>query len=480
MGKIVKLIGSSVGLAAEAIAARKQPQRSPSSQGNGQLPDTLRNIPTEGPPGYNQRVFEVSDEKANALIASGQAVTVDDRQDRRIASGQAEDESDSSDEDDERDWALDEAAGEDEPPVASPNGQEPKKKYALDATPTIQSLGAIVLSKFPPPPRSTPQLRCPVIIPQRRPGASGRGFIRAYAPDLAEFGIPQEAFLSFLKVQQEASKASPLLNVVYVGAGIVGCVPHGAAMITSVVVSIAVGACIKHQESQRANSFLDEMNEKIYKPRGLYAMIMKYNPNANTTLDVQQMDTSSLIVNRATHENDFFRKMASGETQGELEMPEAAPLVFPALDEVATLVAQSGDVEKRNAFMRSTKFVSNYYDKRAQMDYVRHHPYLPSSLCPKTALPFLGANIHQAAKNPNSTLAIPADQRPNFAARVADPNHPAFQGSWLTLFSGGKIKPSAKGEMNGEPPARRGKRGRKGKGRKKGRKMKSVCVLRAL
>lgn len=447
MGKIVKLIGSGVGLAAEAIAARKQPQRSPSSQGNGQLPDTLRNIPTEGPPGYNQRVFEVSDEKANALIASGQAVTVDDRQDRRIASGQAEDESDSSDEDDERDWALDEAAGEDEPPVASPNGQEPKKKYALDATPTIQSLGAIVLSKFPPPPRSTPQLRCPVIIPQRRPGASGRGFIRAYAPDLAEFGIPQEAFLSFLKVQQEASKASPLLNVVYVGAGIVGCVPHGAAMITSVVVSIAVGACIKHQESQRTNSFLDEMNEKVYKPRGLYAMIMKYNPNANTTLDVQQMDTSSLIANRATHENDFFRKMASGETQGELEMPEAAPLVFPALDEVATSVAQSGDVEKRNAFMRSTKFVSNYYDKRAQMDY--------------------------ATKNPNSTLAIPADQRPNFAARVADPNHPAFQGSWLTLFSGGKIKPSAKGEMNGEPPARRGKRGRKGKGRKKGRKMKS-------
>lgn len=381
MGKIVKLIGSGVGLAAEAIAARKQSQRSPPNKGNDQLPDVSRNMPIESPPGYNQGVFEVSDEKANALIASGQAVPVDNRQGRSNVNGQVDDDNDSSDEDDERDWALDEAAGEDEPPVALQNGQEPKKKYALDATPTIQSLGAIVLSRFPPPPRSTSQLRCPVIIPQRRPGASGRGFIRAYAPDLAEFGIPKEAFLSFLKVQQEASKASPLLNVVYVGAGIVGCVPHGAAMITSVVVSIAVGACIKHQESQRTNSFLDEMNEKIYKPRGLYAMIMKYNPNANTTLDVQQMDTSSLIVSRATHENDFFRKVASGETQGELEMPEAAPLVFPALDEVATSVAQSGDVEKRNAFMRSTKFVSNYYDKRAQMEYVRHHLFLPFPPC---------------------------------------------------------------------------------------------------
>ena len=80
------------------------------------------------------------------------------------------------------------------------------------------------------------------------------------------------------------------------------------------------------------------------------------------------MDTSSLIINRATHENDFFRKLASNEIQGELEIPEAAPLVFPALDDVVQLVAQSGDAEKMNAFMRSTKFVANYYDKRAQME----------------------------------------------------------------------------------------------------------------
>lgn len=379
MGKIVKLIGSGVGLAAEAIAARKQPQRSPSSQTNGQIPNTPRNIPVEGPPDYDQAVFEVSDEKANTLIASGQAVPADDGKDRNFANGHAEDEDDSSDEDDERDWALDEAVGEDEATVPSPSDQEPRKKYALDATPTIQSLGAIVLSKFPPPPRSSAPLRCPVIIPQRRPGASARGFVRAYAPDLADFGIPQEAFLSFLKVQQEASKASPILNVVYVGAGVVGCVPHGAAMITSVVVSIAVGACMKHQESQRTSSFLDEMNEKIYKPRGLYAMIMKYNPNANTTVNVRQMDTSSLIVNRGTHEKDFFRKVAAGETQGELEMPEAAPLVFPALDNAAQSATQSGDVDKRNAFMRGTKFVSNYYDKRAQMEYVSRSPTSSSS-----------------------------------------------------------------------------------------------------
>ena len=33
-------------------------------------------------------------------------------------------------------------------------------------------------------------------------------------------------------------------------------------------------------------------------------------------------------------------------------MPESTPLVFPALDNVAQSVVQSGDVEKKNAFMK--------------------------------------------------------------------------------------------------------------------------------
>lgn len=49
-------------------------------------------------------------------------------------------------------------------------------------------------------------------------------------------------------------------------------------------------------------------------------------------------------------------------------MPESTPLVFPALDNVAQSVVQSGDVEKKNAFMRCTEFVSTYYDKRASAD----------------------------------------------------------------------------------------------------------------
>ena len=49
-------------------------------------------------------------------------------------------------------------------------------------------------------------LKCPIVIPQRRPGSKTRGFIRAYAPVLSEYDIDQETFLIFLKSFHKASQ----------------------------------------------------------------------------------------------------------------------------------------------------------------------------------------------------------------------------------------------------------------------------------
>ena len=49
-------------------------------------------------------------------------------------------------------------------------------------------------------------LRCPIVIPQRRPGSKTRGFIRAYAPVLADFDVDLEMFLGFLKGFYRASQ----------------------------------------------------------------------------------------------------------------------------------------------------------------------------------------------------------------------------------------------------------------------------------
>ena len=64
--------------------------------------------------------------------------------------------------------------------------------------------------KYPSPTFSaaSPKLSCPVIIPQRRPGSKTRGFMRAYAPVLADYDIDEKAFLVFLKAFHKASLVS--------------------------------------------------------------------------------------------------------------------------------------------------------------------------------------------------------------------------------------------------------------------------------
>lgn len=61
-----------------------------------------------------------------------------------------------------------------------------------------------------------PRLSCPVVIPQRRPGSKGRGFMRAYAPVLSDYDMSEEFFLAFLKTFHKASMVSnALLSVCY-------------------------------------------------------------------------------------------------------------------------------------------------------------------------------------------------------------------------------------------------------------------------
>ncbi|KAL1964782.1 hypothetical protein VTN77DRAFT_6649 [Rasamsonia byssochlamydoides] len=58
------------------------------------------------------------------------------------------------------------------------------------------------------------RLPCPVVIPQRRPKDRARGFMRAYAPVLADVGIDQPTFLDFLDTFGKACRASPWLHTI--------------------------------------------------------------------------------------------------------------------------------------------------------------------------------------------------------------------------------------------------------------------------
>lgn len=99
---------------------------------------------------------------------------------------------------------------------------------------------------------------------------------------------------------------------------------------------------------------------------------MTYKPDQKASHET--VDTSQLIFKSLNPSDSKIReglktiRGSSGKTYGEFEMPEAASLVFPALDEAAAGLEQ--DPKKQNAFKKSQKFMADYFDRRAQATYV--------------------------------------------------------------------------------------------------------------
>jgi hypothetical protein len=156
------------------------------------------------------------------------------------------------------------------------------------------------------------------------------------------------------------------------------------------------------------------MNNEFFKPRGLYCLIITYKPDsssAHEALDINKAISSYMSPADGTMKN-FGQNMrlSSGKTYGEMELPEAAPLIFPALDRVADDTSAEG-VKKQTKMKSTQKFVSDYFDRRAQAQY--------------------------AAENPGSSLAVPTEKQ--FASRYSDPNHAVNNGSLISLITGGVV-----------------------------------------
>ena len=122
-----------------------------------------------------------------------------------------EDAASSSDsESDEEDWAKDDLAQGIETDKATPSSSMKDVKAA--------DFVATFLQRHPAPVGlPTSSLTAPVIIPQRRPSDRRRGFVRAYAPALAECGVEQEAFLEFLDGFEAVIEGNGWFTVVDVG-----------------------------------------------------------------------------------------------------------------------------------------------------------------------------------------------------------------------------------------------------------------------
>ncbi|KAH7399812.1 hypothetical protein BKA64DRAFT_465634 [Cadophora sp. MPI-SDFR-AT-0126] len=405
---VTKGIGSGIGLASESIKhhkAKKAEKEALSNVGESSSNATSREGQFDDPP---PEYLEVSDEHGEQLIAQGKAVLVDPKHPEKNPYDD-DDLSSSDEEGDEEAWQLDEATAT----LEESESEGPHKD--------INTITTEFLRSQPPPAytQTRAQLPCPVILPQRRPRDKKRGFVRAYAPVLEDVGIDQATFLDFLKTFKKACEADGWLQAVNLAAFGAGFVPNPIAMGVSTAVQFAVGVAMEVQRRSRTNTFLDRMNEEFFKPRGLYCLIMTYKPDS--TASHTRVDTNQTIATYSTPASSTARqtlrnlRTSSGKTYGELELPESAPLIFPALEKVLKDTTEEGI--KKQGKMRSTgKFLDDYFDRRAQAKW--------------------------AGENPNSKLVVPGS-KPEFQSRYSDPNHPANNGSIVSLLTGGKVNPWA-------------------------------------
>jgi hypothetical protein len=221
IGKAAEGIAAGIGLASEARKAHKAKK-------------TARNdMPT------NDTGDRTSADSKSLETASEDKVTYED--------------------DNEAVWELDEAQDE------LVGGDAPKEKKPRSPDEIIQAF----LQRYPPPPPTyeaaiqdteageaavpvpRPKIEYPVVLPQRRPKDKTRGFVRAYAPDLAEVGIDQAMFLDFLETFNQASLANPLINAINLASFATMALPTGIGIAVSIAIQIATQIAMEVQSRHR-------------------------------------------------------------------------------------------------------------------------------------------------------------------------------------------------------------------------------------
>ncbi|KAM0321638.1 hypothetical protein ACHAQA_009994 [Verticillium albo-atrum] len=268
------------------------------------------------------------------------------------------------------------------------------------------------IQRHPPPLGGTSSLSSFVLLPQRRPKSQHKGFVRAYAPELGHSGIDQDTWLEFLDGCEQSIRKNSFFHVMNVSVFVAGNaaaltmgispVLHMASMAIHASVEASRRGYLNHQQ----NSYLNAMNEKFFKPRGLYCMVVKYEPSSNDA--VQSVDLESKINKsiNASQEQSKWRSPFSSSSmkiEGDMEMPTPAPLVFPELP-------NTNEETPSNSIKRFGRVVQSYKDRRAAAKF--------------------------EAEDPDSKM--PAAPRKAFASVYGDPNSVVNSGGFISLMSNGE------------------------------------------
>lgn len=179
-----------------------------------------------------------------------------------------------------------------------------------------------------------------------------------------------------------------------------GFIPEVATQVASAVVQVVAGTAKELQSRHRRNTFLDRVNQELFMPRGLYAMVMAFKdvvpgqqPRGplsrlagtvgKSLFSSERLDINQTVAKYSDPDPDMSRlkkglrdiRVASGKTYTEVELPEAAALIYPDLDRVveSDLQGKGKGPESQSIkekFKGAGAWVQDYVDRKAQATYV--------------------------------------------------------------------------------------------------------------
>lgn len=162
----------------------------------------------------------------------------------------------------EEQWNLDEAQTE----LAHPSEDHANTPDQRDPPEDIDEAGLAhqFAQEHPAPTPYTPtegapipRLSAPVVLPQRRPKNRERGFIRAYAQDLNEFGIDEAMFLEFLDTAEKACQGAKWLNAINLASIGTMFMPSVSAIAVSIAIQITTQMAIAVDGRRRSVSRIE-------------------------------------------------------------------------------------------------------------------------------------------------------------------------------------------------------------------------------
>ncbi|KAL2214017.1 hypothetical protein CC79DRAFT_1362797 [Sarocladium strictum] len=296
-----------------------------------------------------------------------------------------------------------------------------------------------------------------VLLPQRRPKSQAKGFVRAYAPELSRCGIDQTAWLQFLDNFEKSISKNAVFHVLNAGifvasnAAAVTASISPAMHMASMAIHVSVEAARRGYVNHQQNKFLDIMNKEYFMPRGLYCMVVKYEPSSPDVIEDVNIEQNVCQSIGSRQDQSRWKGAFSNSAMkidGEMEMPDPAPLIFPDLD------AMSDSPASTNAWKNFNRVMQDYKDRRAAAKFEGEHP---------------------------NNSKMPSAPRKEFASEYGDPNSETNSGGFISLMSKGtKTSLGRSGGLPDKIAERRDARKTKRKEKKSKRPMSKMLKADAL